>query len=398
MNDFLDDLLLRATAPATASVHPRPVSRFERVDSIESVAVTSDAPDDTAQQSSEGPAPRAPYPGRRPRLDGAIPVPADGPVPASAAPPTAWTNPTPMLSTASAVPPTTAPSYASVLLPPLRPDQEDPIGEMTAVVDATGHQRASHTVDGQPSATDGSGASAVPAPPLDGHRESTQPRDGVDGGVDRGADPVGDVNRGADPVGDVDHGADPVRDANHGAALVRDVDRTSRHAAAPASRRTSAAVPTPDTRATAGVPTIVRRMVLQPMAPAGASHGQTRSEQAGERPARRATADGHPSGVQGMTTATPASLPAQVDARPAGVRPAGTVHRPAGDSMLHPAPEPLPPPAPAPTASSPDVHITIGRVEVRATTAAHRPAARPRPTAPVMSLDEYLASRDRRDR
>jgi len=54
-----------------------------------------------------------------------------------------------------------------------------------------------------------------------------------------------------------------------------------------------------------------------------------------------------------------------------------------------------PPPASAPEAPAPErahtVHVTIGRLEVRAVTAPSRPAARTR--GPAMSLDEYQRSR-----
>ncbi len=57
-----------------------------------------------------------------------------------------------------------------------------------------------------------------------------------------------------------------------------------------------------------------------------------------------------------------------------------------------PAPLPSPPPAAAAAPPAPAIHVTIGRVEVRATP----PAAKERPhrsQSPVMSLDDYLRQR-----
>lgn len=51
------------------------------------------------------------------------------------------------------------------------------------------------------------------------------------------------------------------------------------------------------------------------------------------------------------------------------------------------------PPAAAPAATPPAVHVTIGRVEVRAFAAPAEPAERSRPRPNVMSLDEYLEQR-----
>jgi hypothetical protein len=53
-----------------------------------------------------------------------------------------------------------------------------------------------------------------------------------------------------------------------------------------------------------------------------------------------------------------------------------------------PAGDPAPPPEPT-------VHVTIGRVEIRAVTAP-APPARPAPAARAMGLDEYLAERNQR--
>jgi hypothetical protein len=55
-------------------------------------------------------------------------------------------------------------------------------------------------------------------------------------------------------------------------------------------------------------------------------------------------------------------------------------------------PGPVGDPAPPP---EPTVHVTIGRVEVRAVTAPARPP-RAAPAARTMSLDEYLAERNQR--
>jgi hypothetical protein len=46
-------------------------------------------------------------------------------------------------------------------------------------------------------------------------------------------------------------------------------------------------------------------------------------------------------------------------------------------------------PAPAPT-----IHVTIGRIEIRATPAAPAPARPAAPRPPGMSLDDYLRRRD----
>jgi hypothetical protein len=51
---------------------------------------------------------------------------------------------------------------------------------------------------------------------------------------------------------------------------------------------------------------------------------------------------------------------------------------------------PLPPPA-----AEPSVHVTIGRIEVRATSESKQ-MGRPRPASPVMSLEEYLHRRAQR--
>lgn len=91
-------------------------------------------------------------------------------------------------------------------------------------------------------------------------------------------------------------------------------------------------------------------------------------------------------------TATPTSPPEMPDARAAAdvLRPApqveasGVVQSPvvrAGRQAATPTP-----------AASPTIHVTIGRVEVRASSPAE-PARRTRPQPPVMSLDEYLEQR-----
>ena len=45
---------------------------------------------------------------------------------------------------------------------------------------------------------------------------------------------------------------------------------------------------------------------------------------------------------------------------------------------------------------APDVHITIGRIEVRATTAAPSRPARDNGAAAPVSLDQYLSQRNRK--
>lgn len=75
----------------------------------------------------------------------------------------------------------------------------------------------------------------------------------------------------------------------------------------------------------------------------------------------------------------------------------------ASTSQVLPAPQALRVPAsrresapPAPIARAPDVHITIGRIEVRATTAAPSRTARDNGAAAPMSLDQYLNQRNRK--
>jgi hypothetical protein len=53
----------------------------------------------------------------------------------------------------------------------------------------------------------------------------------------------------------------------------------------------------------------------------------------------------------------------------------------------------LAPPAEPPQPASPTIHVTIGRIEVRATSGP--PAPRQRPAPAVMSLDDYLKQRER---
>ncbi len=56
--------------------------------------------------------------------------------------------------------------------------------------------------------------------------------------------------------------------------------------------------------------------------------------------------------------------------------------------------QPAPPPHAAQT--PPAIHVTIGRVEVRAVTPpAARPAPQPKPVKPAMSLADYLEQRNR---
>ncbi|TFW31736.1 hypothetical protein E4O92_12350 [Massilia horti] len=55
-------------------------------------------------------------------------------------------------------------------------------------------------------------------------------------------------------------------------------------------------------------------------------------------------------------------------------------------------PEPHPAPAPAPAPAAPTVHVTIGRVEVRALPAAQ--VTRPRPA--TLSLEQFLAQQGSR--
>jgi hypothetical protein len=60
--------------------------------------------------------------------------------------------------------------------------------------------------------------------------------------------------------------------------------------------------------------------------------------------------------------------------------------------------EPAPPRHAGPAPPGPAIHVTIGRIEVRATTPASAPRAKERPAPPVMTLDEYLRERVRQAR
>ncbi|WP_158892899.1 hypothetical protein [Amycolatopsis anabasis] len=84
---------------------------------------------------------------------------------------------------------------------------------------------------------------------------------------------------------------------------------------------------------------------------------------------------------------------------PAPVPPASHPVRPVAPGF--PAVPPIPVAAPVPLRrepSEPDVHITIGRVEVKAAVEAERPKRRDPGKRPVLSLDEYLRGRAGGDR
>jgi hypothetical protein len=58
-----------------------------------------------------------------------------------------------------------------------------------------------------------------------------------------------------------------------------------------------------------------------------------------------------------------------------------------------PSRQPLSIPAAQQSPSTPTIHVTIGRIEIRATPPS-APPQRPRAAAPVMGLDEYLRQRN----
>jgi hypothetical protein len=88
------------------------------------------------------------------------------------------------------------------------------------------------------------------------------------------------------------------------------------------------------------------------------------------------------------------ALPADLDSEPIV---AADVPRPdARDVLPRRDHEPYPAAAPPPEREPPtDVHISIGRVEVRATVAAPAKADRPATFRPRLTLDDYLARRSR---
>jgi hypothetical protein len=78
-----------------------------------------------------------------------------------------------------------------------------------------------------------------------------------------------------------------------------------------------------------------------------------------------------------------------------------TLARPATPPVVQPAlrPAAIPPPVqPMPQrerSPEPTIHVTIGRIEVRATQASSGPSRPVRPNGPKLSLDDYLRSRNR---
>lgn len=154
---------------------------------------------------------------------------------------------------------------------------------------------------------------------------------------------------------------------------------TARPPHRPASPETEATPPPP---APATAPFIMERVITETRLVERAEPSQTRPPQA-EQPAI----------VPAVTTVpTPSSEPLPDREQPAAVQKIiVTQTRPFTPPQT---PAPLPPPTPAAAAASPApaIHVTIGRVEVRATP----PAAKERPhrsQSPVMSLDDYLRQR-----
>lgn len=140
------------------------------------------------------------------------------------------------------------------------------------------------------------------------------------------------------------------------------------------------AVETPERSPTIGP--VLREVVVE-----GLTSAPRQSERAGRRSPRgpaepRPGRTSRPPGAGPVAGPRPPPPPAL---SPRTVRPAPVVVEPRVEGRRHWA-EPT---APAP-AAPPPVHVTIGRVEVRATTATAEPVGRPRPRPRVMSLDEYL--------
>ena len=135
----------------------------------------------------------------------------------------------------------------------------------------------------------------------------------------------------------------------------------------------------------ASLPSMVRQMVLQTVAREVAAS-------AARRPSPRSTAGTMPAAAPtGATAAAHEMLRPQAE-----LLAPEPLERPAPPPRLTPRVERAPvfPPAPAPPSSAPSIRVTIGRVEIRATTdAAGSAPARPRPQPALMSLDAYLAQR-----
>ena len=91
----------------------------------------------------------------------------------------------------------------------------------------------------------------------------------------------------------------------------------------------------------------------------------------------------------------PPELPPHEIAPPLPAPPAVTTTTVVVQPAIQPAPpvERLVAPAPGPAPEPPTVHVTIGRIEVRAIPPTAPAAAQPRPGPPVMSLEEYLGRR-----
>jgi hypothetical protein len=143
------------------------------------------------------------------------------------------------------------------------------------------------------------------------------------------------------------------------------------------------AVETPERPPTIGP--VLREVVVE-----GLTSAPRKPEPAGRRSPRGPAAPrpGRTSGPPGAGPVAGPRPPPPTALSPRTVRPAPVVVEPRVEGRRHRA-EPA---TPAP-AAPPPVHVTIGRVEVRASTAAAEPVGRPRPRPQVMSLDEYLDQR-----
>jgi hypothetical protein len=128
------------------------------------------------------------------------------------------------------------------------------------------------------------------------------------------------------------------------------------------------------------VPQRERRAPISPEA--GDATRQTQDRATADRAARQ-----EPPALPPPRLPVTAPLPENPALRvvPAPLRPAG-----AADARRRPREE-----IAAKTSEPPRVQVTIGRIEIRAVSAPPPPQPRPAPRAPSMSLDEYLANRDK---
>jgi hypothetical protein len=121
--------------------------------------------------------------------------------------------------------------------------------------------------------------------------------------------------------------------------------------------------------------TAARSPVLTHTATAAPDHGTVAHDQPNVRtPSARARITAPADAVRILRPSAPEDTAAPVDVA-------------AGDRPTRRAPAATPP-----AASPPSVHVTIGRVEVRASTPAQPARSRPQPPR-IMSLDEYLTQR-----